>query len=47
MKLRHKKEKRESYETHKHRRIKSTSLLLKAGISACLPFMHNMSLITL
>ena len=32
---------------HKHSRIKSTSLLLKPGISACLLLMHNMSLITL
>ena len=38
---------RQSYETHKHSRIKSTSLLLKPGISACLLFMRSISFITL
>ena len=42
---RYKKDTRQSYETHKRSRIKSTSLLLKPGISACLLFMRSISLI--
>ena len=39
------KDTRQSYETHNHSRIKSTSLLQKRGISACLLFMRSISLI--